>query len=298
MSLRGYDMRTAELAPAVSVVIPTYMRAASLDRLLSMLESVDRPLGGFEVIVVDDGSSDRTAEVVSGAAISVRYVHQENSGPATARNRGWQLASAPIVVFTDDDCVPSSSWLVDMAAALDANPEFAAVGGAIRPLADGFRARFVQAERLVDHGADERGVRYLVTANAAVRTVALSAVGGFDERFPGAAGEDTDLGFRLRAAGYRLGVTGSGLVHHDHRIGWRALFRTYHKHGRARSSLARLHPDAGIGASMRSMMTPAYWVRRYCMYRRESGRLESLAFVALRAVCLASYARGAFSRAR
>jgi GT2 family glycosyltransferase len=289
-------VKTAELAPAISVVVPTYMRADLLARLLARLEAVSAPDGGFEVIVVDDGSTDGTADVVARSNLPVRYVRQENSGPATARNRGWQLATAPIVAFTDDDCVPDDKWLVDLAAAFDASPDVAAIGGDIQPLVDGFRARFVQAERLVGHGADERGVRYLVTANAAVRTDALRAVGGFDEQFPGAAGEDTDLGFRLRAAGHRLAVTGSARTLHDHRIGWRALFRTYRKHGRARALLAQLHPDAGIGASTRSMATPRYWVNRYRYYRRSVGRTEAIAFVGLRMVGLACYARGAFGR--
>jgi GT2 family glycosyltransferase len=291
-------VRTVELAPAISVVVPTYMRADLLARLLARLEQLTPPRGGFEVIVVDDGSTDDTADVVARSELPVRYVRQENSGPATARNRGWQLATAPIVAFTDDDCVPDADWLVDLVAAFDTSPDVAAIGGDIQPLVDGFRSRFVQAERLVGHGADERGVRYLVTANAAIRTDALRAVGGFDERFPGAAGEDTDLGFRLRAAGHRLAVTDRGRIRHDHRIGWRALFRTYRKHGRARALLARLHPEAGIGASTRTMVTPRYWVGRYRYYRRSVGPAEAVAFVALRMIGLACYARGALSRGR
>src|SRR5688572_29764368 len=105
-------MRTAELAPALSVVVPTYMRAELLERLLVTMNDVVAPVGGFEVIVVDDGSTDTTGDVVRRSALPIRYVRQENRGPATARNRGWQMAAAPIVVFTDDDCVPDRRWLV------------------------------------------------------------------------------------------------------------------------------------------------------------------------------------------
>jgi glycosyltransferase involved in cell wall biosynthesis len=285
--------------PAISVVVPTYNRATSLRRLLDALAACEPPPGGFEVIVVDDGSSDGTAGVVEGAGADVRYVRQENSGPATARNRGWQLARAPIIAFTDDDTVPDRRWLADLAEELAARPGLSGLGGNIEPLKGGFLADFVQLERLVGHGADEGGVRFLVTANASYRADVLLGIDGFDERFPTAAGEDTDLSFRVRRQGGALGVTPRATVLHDHRTSLRNLFRTYHRHGMARAQLARHHPDLGIGSAARSMMGPRYWARRFRYYRMGgAGPATALAYCCLRLAGLACYAAGAVKARR
>lgn len=281
--------------PAVTVVVPTYNRAPSLARLLAALADCEPPPGGFEVIVVDDGSDDggATQEAVTTAASGARYVRQTNAGPAAARNQGWRLARGPIVAFTDDDTLPDRQWLVDLVAEMDHRPDLAAVGGDIQPLKSGFLADFVQLERLVGHGSDERGVRFLVTANAAYRTDRLREVDGFDEGFPMASGEDTDLSFRLRRAGHVLGVTSRATVLHDHRTSVRALMRTYHRHGISRQRLAALHPDLGVGASTRSMLGPAYWARRYRYYRTGGcSPPQAAAFCGLRLAGLACYAAG------
>ena len=280
--------------PAISVVVPTYNRSVSLQRLLDALGRCEVPDGGFEVIVVDDGSSDDTAAVAGRAGGSVRYVRQDNAGPATARNRGWRLAQGPIVAFTDDDTLPDRRWLVELVEEMQARPELSALGGNVLPMRRSFLADFVQLDRLVGHGADHRGVRFLITANAAYRTEALRRVDGFDEGFPMAAGEDTDLSFRTRKGGGTLGVTERATVLHDHRTGLRSLFRTYCRHGIARDRLAGLHPDLGIGSSARSMALPAYWVKRYRYYRvvGHTSRSTALAYCGLRAVGLACYAAG------
>ena len=280
--------------PAVSVIVPTYNRSASLRRLLDALARCDVPEGGFEVIVVDDGSSDDTQAVVDEAGVPVRYVRQENAGPAAARNRGWRLSRSPIVAFTDDDTVPDRRWLVDVTAELGAHPDLSGLGGTVRPLHRGFLADFVQLERLVGHGADERGVRFLVTANAAYRTDVLRRVGGFDEGFARPAGEDTDLSFRVRHGGGRLGVTALAAVLHDHRTSLRNLFRTYFRHGAARHRLATQHPDLGVAEAVRTMTGPSYWVERYRYYRREGqvGPGVAVVYCGLRAACLVAFAAG------
>lgn len=280
--------------PAISVVVPTYNRSASLHRLLEALSECEVPDGGFEVIVVDDGSSDDTAAVAGRAGVRVRYVRQDNAGPAAARNRGWRQARGPIVAFTDDDTLPDRRWLVELVDEMTARPELSALGGNVLPMRRSFLADFVQLDRLVGHGADERGVRFLITANAAYRRDALRDVDGFDEGFPMAAGEDTDLSFRMRKHGGALGVTEGATVLHDHRTGIRALFRTYYRHGIARDRLAGLHPDLGIGSSARSMVLPAYWIKRYRYYRSvgATSRSTAIAYCGLRAIGLACYAAG------
>src|SRR5438093_9901845 len=101
--------------PIVSVVVPTRQRAPLLSRLVAALE-VQADVGAFEVIVVDDASADGTGtaleRLASAASIPVRAVRlAARRGPAGARNVGWRLARAPLVAFTDDDCVPQPGWL-------------------------------------------------------------------------------------------------------------------------------------------------------------------------------------------
>ena len=257
---------TGASAPSISVVIPTFNRASSLGALLDAIARQHDVPGGHEVIVVDDGSTDGTAAVVTDHP-DVRYLAQANAGPASARNRGWRATSAPIVAFTDDDTLPSPTWLGDLVAALHDDAGLAAVGGAVHPVRRTSAADFVERDGLVNHGIDADGsIRYLITANLAIRRSALEVVGGFDESFSGASGEDTDLTWRLQAAGLRLGVTDAAVVLHRHPERWRDVLGLFAKHGRSRRQLLARHPDAGLrSASERGRLDPR---RRYARYRR------------------------------
>lgn len=285
--------------PAITVVVPTYNRASSLARLLDALADCEEPAGGVEVVVVDDGSTDGTAEVVGRSRVSVRYVRQSNRGPAAARNAGWSLARSPIVAFTDDDTLPDRRWLVDMVEELRARPELVAVGGNILPMRRGFLADLVQLDRLVGHGADDGGVRFVITANAAWRLHALRAVDGFDEQFPIAAGEDADISYRAVENGGRLGITPRATVFHDHRTSLRGLFRTYYRHGTARPRLAATNAGLGLGPATRAILSPAYWTARF-RYYREAGAAPSraAAYCALRATGLACFLAGVATAGR
>ena len=255
--------------PAVAVVVPTYNRAASLERLLSAVESQAPVAGGFEVIVVDDGSTDDTTGVI-GRHPSVRALRQQNRGPAVARNVGWRSSMAPLVVFTDDDTVPSQTWLAELVDAFNSSG-CDALGGAVKPLTLTAASRFVEIDGLVNHSRLADGsVRYLITANLAIRKTALVAVGGFDEQFPRAAGEDTDLSWRMQTAGFRLGITERGMVQHEHPTTWRGVMNIFARHGRHRRTLIAVHHEE-------SLAHPSQWRRldprvRYQRYRAQGVR--------------------------
>lgn len=279
--------------PGISVVIPTFNRARLLDRTLTSLAAQEGLSAPVEVIVVDDGSTDDTPDVVAQypGAVSLR---QDNAGPAAARNRGWSVATGRVVVFTDDDTVPDRRWLADVAEAFTADPGLHAAGGTVRPLRLSFLTRFVQAEQHASHGVGADGaIKYLVTANCAYRRDVLTALGGFDESFPAASGEDADLTARARAAGYRLRLLDAAVVLHDHPDRVRTIVRTYLKHGRSRRLVVDKNPSTNWDGGRREVLTAEHWRRRFHAYRTEGlGPAASLVALVLRVAGLLAYAVG------
>src|SRR5438270_4477098 len=207
--------------PAVSVVVATRDRRALLGRLVEALaRQEDAP--SYDVVIVDDGSGDGTWEELERLAMNSRVplvpVRLEaNRGPATARNAGWRQARAPVVVFTDDDCIPQPGWIAALAAGLE-------------------DADVVQGRTVPDPDqVDRRPFSYTITVegewgyyeacNIAYRRDLLERLDGFDEtfRYNGSAprgagpiyGEDVDLAWRARAADARVVFEPDALVLHD-----------------------------------------------------------------------------------
>jgi len=204
--------------PRVSVAVSSYGRAHLLPRLIGALERQTLPAQQFEVIVVDNASPDDTSAVLtklaSEAAVNLQPLRAvEQKGPAAGRNLAWRAARAPIVAFTDDDCVPAPTWLESGLAAL--NGDTRVVVGRTAPPAD-------QLDRAT--GAFARvlsvdGVRFFETCNIFYRRADLFASGGFDEEFRQPAGEDTDLALRILDNRAQAVFAPDALVHHDVRPG-------------------------------------------------------------------------------
>jgi glycosyltransferase involved in cell wall biosynthesis len=195
-----------------SIVIPTFNRIQTLQQTLEALARQTHD--DFEVIVVDDGSTDHTAEMVTREFPSVRLIRQPNLGPAAARNRGIQAANGESVAFTDDDCVPPPDWLARLADGYARYPHVAGVGGYLEAPDSVLRANILaEYERSI--GRDEYGARESEvlasfecpaggTNNMSYRRAILIQAGGFDETFPHAAGEDADLKWRVCRTGAQL----------------------------------------------------------------------------------------------
>lgn len=200
----------------ISVIIPAKNAAVVLP---ACLKSINRQLGlrrdEYEVIVVDDGSSDGTARVA--AELGAWVISQPNAGPAAARNRGARAAHGHLLVFTDADCIPADNWLAALTAPFT-DAEVVGVKGVYRTRELGLIPRFVQceyAQKYLRMGRLER-IDFIDTYSAAYRCGTFLENGGFDESFPVPSVEDQEFSFRLARKGYRLVFQPAAAVYHRH----------------------------------------------------------------------------------
>ncbi len=178
----------------ISVVIPTYKRPLLLARCLGALICQQFDRKDFEVIVVSDGPDPETGELMKlyadASLPQIKYTFPPfKKGPAACRNLGWLAARGELIAFTDDDCVPSSSWLKSIWNFYDGEQEIAFTGQVVVP-----RPRIPTDYELNTSNLE---TAEFVTANCICSKKALLKVGGFDERFSIAWREDSDLHFKL-----------------------------------------------------------------------------------------------------
>lgn len=240
----------ARATPDVSVVVSTFQRRPLLRRLVAALLA-QRDVH-HEIIVVDNGATDGTTELLAELAASeprVRVLRVDvNRGPAGARNLGWRAARAPLVAFTDDDCEPTPDWLAALVAA--ARTADVVQGRTLPHPGQADRAGpWVRSQRI------EAWTGRFETCNLLVRRSVLEDSGGFDERFHIAMGEDTDLGLRAVAAGARTGFAPDAVVHHE------VWPRTYADYLRERRRWAEMVELVGLRPEVRDLL-PYRWVFR------------------------------------
>lgn len=202
------------MAVKYSVIVPAFKAVSTIDACLTALMSQSVPRDSYEVIVVDDGSPDATAEIAS--RYDIKLIRQPNRGPASARNAGAREASGAIILFTDSDCEPTYEWIERMVAPLESDPAVSGVKGAYRTRQRTLTARFAQVEFMerFEMLACAECIDMVDTYSAAFRRSAFEAMGGFDESFPAANNEDTDLSYRLVEAGHKLVFAPDAIVYH------------------------------------------------------------------------------------
>lgn len=215
----------------VSIIVPTFNRAASLARCIAALRAQRFPRAQYELIVADDGSTDGTASWLSQQT-DLRVIRLAHAGPAAARNAGARLAQSAVLAFTDDDCIVPSSWLCDLLAALDGQD---VVGGRIVN-AEPANLYAETAQAIVDALVDElngelQNGGMLTSNNIAYRRAVFEAVGGFDERFT-IGGEERDLNYRLWRRGARLRFAPQIVVQHIVNLSLRRFLKQQFNYGR------------------------------------------------------------------
>jgi polysaccharide pyruvyl transferase WcaK-like protein/glycosyltransferase involved in cell wall biosynthesis len=238
----------------VTVVVVAYNEERKIGGCLRSIAAQDYRGGEVEILLVDGGSTDRTAEIARATVPSVRIVPNPGGSISSNRNCGWRAARDPFVAFLDADCEAPPHWLRTLAEGLagPAGETAAAVGGAnVPPPA---ASPFYEALAvMLDTWAGSRGslqgrvyreareVEHLPGLNVLFRRAVLEAVAGWDEHF-GFIGEDEDLSHRLRGQGFRLLYVPGAAVVHRQRGDLRSWARNMFLYGKGRVWLIRRHP--------------------------------------------------------
>ena len=226
--------------PRVSVVVCAYNAERTLDRCLASLAVLNYP--DYEVIVVNDGSRDRTLAIAEGYGFC-RIISQSNQGLSVARNVGAEAATGEIVAYTDSDCVADPDWLIYLVAKMEAS-SLAACGGpnfpppedtlvpAVVAVAPGGPTHVLISDEIAEH---------IAGCNMAFRRDALLRLGGFDPIYR-AAGDDVDICWRFQDAGYVIGFSPAAVVWHFRRNTVTAYCNQQRGYGKAEALVYAKHP--------------------------------------------------------
>src|SRR3989441_1767429 len=226
--------------PRISVVVCTHNGERTIGRCLEGLLKLNYP--NFEVIVVDDGSTDKTSAIAR--EYGFRLISTENRGLGAARNLGLEAATGEIIAYIDDDTYPDPDWLMYLSDAF-LTTDYSGVGGPnIPPLSDGLIAQCVANSpgAPVHVLLSDREAEHIPGCNMAFRKSCLETIGGFDPQFR-AAGDDVDVCWRLQERGWTLGFNPAAVVWHHRRNSVRAFWKQQKNYGKAEGLLKRKWPE-------------------------------------------------------
>ena len=235
-------MRESDL-PYMTVIVPARDAADTLEDCLAALLAVEYPQDRHEILVVDNASRDRTAEIARTR--DVRCIHERRRGSAHARNAGVAASCGEVLAFTDADCLPTTGWLRAIAARFR-DPAVGAVAGEVLPFPPrtaperhAARIRHLSPRRYLSRPI----LPFAVTANLAFRRDALERVGPFDHHSPH-GGESTDICTRFfRATDLRLVFEPRAAVFHRHRSTLAGFLRQQWGYGRGHAFLYLKYAD-------------------------------------------------------
>jgi glycosyltransferase involved in cell wall biosynthesis len=287
-----------EPLPFVSVVVPVRNGERTIGDCIVSLLRMDYPAARREILVVDNASTDRTAEIIGGHP--VRYLREERRGASRARNHGIEASRGEILAFTDADCLATRGWLRELVNGF-AGQDVGGVAGEILPYPAGTAAARYAAR--IRHLSPQRYLRrpifpFAVTANLAFRRGVFATVGLFDPDSP-TGGESTDFCTRFfRLTSLQLRYSPQAAVFHRHRTTARNLFRQQWNYGKGHAFLyikyrdqvpwgwrqsARVHRDLARTACALGAAGVRYTFRRQNREDLHFAYFELLRKVAIRA---------------
>ena len=236
----------------ISIIIPTCNRLQILKRTLHSLEKQTEGGQPFEVILIDDGSRDGTADYLKNASFSFpfHFFSQEHKGPAAARNAGLKTAGGKTVLFLNDDCLAAPDLLYQHRRFRQKHGECAVLGRiewppevplppAVKELAYDYcfpYKKIINPAYVPFH--------YFITGNLSAPLPEVVAAGGFDEFFKDAACEDIELGYRLQHRGLRLRYNPASVAFHLHKLDFDQLCNRQLKAAYWFQAFAAKHPEA------------------------------------------------------
>jgi len=226
--------------PRISVVVCSYNGARTIRECCEGLMRLDYP--DYEVIIIDDGSSDMTAAIAREYFVHV--ISTGNNGLSNARNTGMHAATGEVIAYLDDDAIPDPHWLKYLATTFTTT-EYAGVGGPnIAPPGDGLVAECIDNApgNPVHVLISDREAEHIPGCNMAFRKAALEAIGGFDAQCR-VAGDDVDVCWWILEHGYTIGYCPAAMVWHHRRKTVRAYWKQQRGYGKAEALLERKWPQ-------------------------------------------------------
>jgi glycosyltransferase involved in cell wall biosynthesis len=228
----------------ITVVIPVKNNQKGITLLLSeFLKTHSAAFYPREIIIVDNASQPPIIipKALAERSVNVTILRCDAPGPACARNLGILHAQSEWILFTDSDCIPSPTFLSGYIVAMNGSVGYA---GQVKAWGKDSLSRYYESQYILTPPVlDENGVtrpEYIVTANALVWKTALSAIGGFNETISIAAGEDIDLGFRLREIG-SLSYAPMACVYHNFNDGFLGFIRRFVRYGKGNKIISQLY---------------------------------------------------------
>jgi cellulose synthase/poly-beta-1,6-N-acetylglucosamine synthase-like glycosyltransferase len=226
--------------PKVSIVVPTYNAEKTIGALLDSLLALDYE--DFEVIVVNDGSTDGTKAIVE--TYPVTLINQPNRGASAARDVGLRRASKEIVAYVDSDVTVTRDWLVNLVKPFE-DPQIAATTGQTIFLRNEKCTSWVRSLDIERRNAGRQEYTRLANGpNSAFRRDVLLKVGGFNPQWYHA--EDTEVSYRIWQRGYRIRYVPEAVVHHVPEEDWRDFLRKRYRDAKAFTRMLVKHTGSAV----------------------------------------------------
>jgi glycosyltransferase involved in cell wall biosynthesis len=243
--------------PRYSIVIPTFNRRDVIVETLEALVQLRSPPGGFEVILIDDGSPQPLEAIVAPYRdrIPLTLLRQENAGPAAARNRGATIARGQFLAFTDDDCQPQPDWLCAFDRVFTRQPDALLGGIVINALPENVYS--ATSQLIVDlvyrqFNPTPETASFFCSNNFVMSAAKFHELGGFDSSsFRLAAGEDRDSCARWRQRGWPLRQVNDAIILHSHKMTLVKFWRQCFGYGRGACTFHRLELLRGYNSLVR-----------------------------------------------
>ena len=230
----------------ITVIIPAYNSGNTILQTINAIKNQENLNEPPEIIVVNDGSTDNTLQVLEKTE-NIITISQKNSGPATARNTGAKIAKGDILIFTDSDTIPHKDWLYNLSKPFQNQNIAAATGTYSIENKESKLAQLIQEEIGYKHSKYNDYVAFGGTYNLAIKKEVFDTIGGFNEGYKNASGEDVDICYKILKQGYQIRFVKDAIVGHFHPENLYKYLKNQFNHGFWRAKLYYDHPNKLTG---------------------------------------------------